>query len=223
MRPAVDLIARLAAERARLRDDLQRLRDDVTSVEPQAQAQPGAELDAVKAELARVTAERDALRREVEQLRGARTQDPFDGLLARLERVAGRLELTTSSSAARRRPASGRVSREAVQTPRSTPRSSSRSASGSGPAAAAPSQGGGMLGSLVAQNLMLRPGSDRAQRAGSTPTTTPRPTATAPQKTPAPQPRPANGGGGGGLLAGLVKQNLAVRSTPQGQRRAQAA
>lgn len=214
MRPAVDLIARLAAERARLRDDLQRLRDDVTSVEPQPS---GSELDAVKAELARVTAERDALRREVEQLRGARTQDPFDGLLERLERVAGRLELSTSSSAARRRPASGRVSREAVPTPRSTPRSSSRPAP-----AAAPSQGGGMLGSLVAQNLMLRPGSDRAQRAGSTPASTPRPASAAPQKTtPAPQPRPASGGGG--LLAGLVKQNLAVRSTPQGQRRAHAA
>jgi hypothetical protein len=221
MRPAVDLIARLAAERARLRDDLQRLRDDVTSVEPQAQRDPASELDAVKAELARMTAERDALRREVEQLRGARTQDPFDGLLERLERVAGRLELSTSSSAARRRPASGRVSREAVPTPRSTPRSSTRSGPGPAPAAP-PSQGGGMLGSLVAQNLMLRPGSDRAQRAGSTPTSTPRPAAAAPQRTtPAPQPRPSSGGGG--LLAGLVKQNLAVRSTPQGQRRAHAA
>lgn len=204
MRPAVELIARLSAERSRLRDDLQRLRDELRPAEV-----PASREAALEAELVRVRAERDALRRELEALRAERARpvepaDPFAGLLQRLEKVASRLEhasrgdAASSTSRARRRASSDRAPRRAVD-------------SGPQVAPAAPT-GGGLLGALVKQNMALRPGSGRAARPA---TSTPNP---APQRR---QDEPA-ARSGGGLLGALVKQNLAVRAskTPAAQPRA---
>lgn len=217
VRPAVELIARLSAERTRLRDDLQRLRGELGKDEaPAADAGLRAELDRVRAERDTLRRERDELRAELGRLRAEREGDPLGGILDRLERVASRLELAdqvSSSSRARRRP-SERAARPASERAR-------REAAAPAPATG----GGGLLGALLKQNMALRPGSDRAAR----PAPATRPTTGSGAETPASAPRrpaPADAAPqGGGLLGALVAQNLAVRTTrtPPSQGRARAA
>lgn len=198
IRPAVEIIARLSAERARLRDDVERLQEELR----RARATDASKL---RAELESMRHERDELRTKVRELRRestGRANRPSEGaapaeladLVARLERAVNRLEgsnPTVAPAPPRRsaspRPAPSRGSgmlaglvKENAKL-RETPRQ---------PAAQRPAGGGGMLAGLVKQNAELR---------------------AAPRK-PAGQ-RPA--GGGGGMLAGLVKQNAELRATPR--------
>lgn len=205
LRPAVEIIARLSADRTKLKARVARL-----------EAGRGGEAAALRTVLERVQAERDEARREAEQARAereqlvlerdqaraeaaalalelakvtaerdqARTVDPVS---ARLERVAARLESLATSGALSREPAP----HMAAPTPAPTRREAT------GPdqrrAPAAPSKGGGMLAGLVKQNLGLKP-----------------------QATPEPAKAPAPAKAGG-MLGALVAQNRALRPTPNTQ------
>jgi len=252
LRPAVEIIARLSADRTKLKARVARL-----------EAGRGGEAAALRSVLERVQAERDESRREAEQARAereqlvlerdqaraeaaalslelakvtadrdqARTVDPVS---ARLERVAARLEqLAVSGSLSR--PAEPHT---AAPTPAPTRREAPKVV------AAAPSKGGGMLAGLVKQNLGLKPAAEpvkapEPKRSGgmlanlvaqnralrpTTPTTTPNtaapvpePSAPAPaptQTTPRAEPGSAEQAdpaiSAGGLLARLIRQNLAA-------------
>jgi len=201
IRPAVEIIARLSAERARLRDDVERLQEELR----RARATDASKL---RAELESMRHERDELRTKVRELRRestGRANRPSEGapsaemaeLVARLERAVNRLEGSnpTLAPAPPRRSASPRPApsrgggmlaglvKENAKL-RETPRQ---------PSAQRPAGGGGMLAGLVKQNAELR--------------ATPR----KPMGKPTGQ-RPA---GGGGMLAGLVKQNAELRATPR--------
>ena len=135
IRPAVEIIARLSAERARLRDDVERLQEELR----RARATDASKL---RAELESMRHERDELRTKVRELRRestGRANRPSEGaapadmadLVARLERAVNRLEGShpTVAPAPPRRSASPRP---------------------------APSRGSGMLAGLVKENAKLR-------------------------------------------------------------------
>lgn len=209
LRPAVEIIARLSADRTKLKARVARL-----------EAGRGGEAAALRTVLERVQAERDEARREAEQARSereqlvqerdqaraeaaalslelakvtadrdqARTVDPVS---ARLERVAARLEqLAVSGSLSR--PAEPHT---AAPTPAPTRRETPKAAP-----AAAPSKGGGMLAGLVKQNLGLKPGAEPAKAAPE------------PKRSPSPCGVSAEGRATG-MLGALVAQNRALRPT----------
>jgi hypothetical protein len=264
LRPAVEIIARLSADRTKLKARVARL-----------EAGRGGEAAALRTVLERVQAERDEARREAEQARSereqlvqerdqaraeaaalslelakvtadrdqARTVDPVS---ARLERVAARLEqLAVSGSLSR--PAEPHT---AAPTPAPTRRETPKAAP-----AAAPSKGGGMLAGLVKQNLGLKPNAEPAKapepkRSGgmlgalvaqnralrpTTPNTTPHTAAPVPEPS-APAPAPTTHRtepvpteqadpaiSAGGLLARLIRQNLAAPSAAPTRTETQAA
>ncbi|MEZ6184690.1 MAG: hypothetical protein R3F62_06725 [Planctomycetota bacterium] len=198
IRPAVEIIARLSAERARLRDDVERLQEELR----RARAADTAKL---RAELESMRHERDELRSKVRELRRERTGrvarqaevggDPaaLTALVARLEAAVDRLEgasptLPPPSRHASPRPAPSRGSGGGMLAGlvqenaklRSTPRVQGPRPGGGG-------GGGGMLAGLVRENAKLR-------------------------ETPRQAPRQASGGGG--MLAGLVQENATLREAP---------
>lgn len=254
LRPAVEIIARLSADRTKLKARVARL-----------EAGRGGEAAALRAVLERVQAERDEARREAEQARSereqlvlerdqaraeaaalslelakvtadrdqARTVDPVS---ARLERVAARLEQLAISGSLTR-PAEPHMS---APTPAPTRREAPKATSPQD-RAPAPTRGGGMLAGLVKQNLGLKPqatpepakpaprgggmlgalvAQNRALRPATTHTPVPVPEPSAPAPAPTHTPRleamsaeqadPAISAGG--LLARLIRQNLAAPS-----------
>ena len=216
-RAAVEIIARLSAERGRLRDEVARLRSELRQA-PQPEA------------LARLQAERDSLARQLvdahqklstqttsgafQRLQGRqvealgklaeRLERALNGLGARaesysrLEQAVARLEARGSQPSSRvetcvqPRPL---VTESPARTTRPMPRPS----------------GGGMLAKMVTENVALRGDSEPARtRAASVQRAQPTP-APQPSEAPAPQssshsPRP-----GGGMMSSLVSQNLGLR------------
>lgn len=252
LRPAVEIIARLSADRTKLKARVARL-----------EAGRGGEAAALRAVLERVQAERDEARREAEQARSereqlvlerdqaraeaaalslelakvtadrdqARTVDPVS---ARLERVAARLEQLASSGSLSRPAEPHSAAPTPAPTRREAPRPDQRKAApapdptrGGGmlaglvkqnlglkqpatpePAKAPePKRGGGMLGALVAQNRALRPAHTQAPVPEQT-APAPAPTTLRTEPVPAEQADPAISAGG--LLARLIRQNLAA-------------
>lgn len=218
-RAAVEIIARLSAERGRLRDEVARLRSELRQApQPEALAQLRAERDALARQLAdahhklsqqntsgafqRLQGRQvEALGKLAERLERALTG--FNDRAAsfdRLERAVARLEQSAQAPRAQAPAPSSRREAPAPQSPSRTTRPMPRS-------------GGGMLGNLVRANVALRggaePESDRTRAAGASA----RP---APQPEPAPQPAPQRARAprrpaGGGLLGNLVNQNLGLR------------
>lgn len=194
IRPAVEIIARLSAERNRLREDVARLREAVRSCpKPSAVARLRAERDAMALERDALRRERDALAQELAEVKlrnragtsgRSMRPEPLSAVIERLERAVARLE-TSGQTARSARPQAGSqaVSRDksglgSGRRKRPIPGSSKRNS---------------VLGNLVRANLELRGQGSPAAPAGGT---------TEQVKTP---------GRGGGLLTGLVNQNLGLR------------
>ena len=186
IRPAVEIIARLSAERNKLREEVGRLREMVRKA-----PRPD--------DLARVRAERDALARELAVLKAQAAEQRRDEdrsglpveLVERLERAVARIEAAPSTARTTETvyspaPSTARTT-ETVYSPAPAPAPTfTRTASTPQPAFTRPS-----------------PSPLRAPR--SRPTAAPPP---APQERPVRRPAPR----GGGMLAGLVKQNVSLRS-----------
>lgn len=224
IRPAVEIIARLSAERARLRGELARVREELR----QTDAARGAaglreqldmargEAAALRAELEKVRAERDALatdltraRAERDALRSVDRDRPrpeagpaIQGLLERLERALSRFE---GGPAPRPGQVPARESAACEAPARATP---AREA----PAREAPARealgprapangGGGFLAALVRENVSLR----AAQPAPPAPAT---PAAVGPTPVAPEFERPPSRGG---LLGALVAENARLR------------
>jgi septal ring factor EnvC (AmiA/AmiB activator) len=184
-RAAVEIIARLSAERNRLREEVSRLRTEVRQAPSLG-------------DVARLRAERDALARQLAASQGrlatrGQDQHALATLVARVEQAAARLE-----RAAARPAQSARAPRPVAPTPGRTTRPMAR--------------GGGMLAGLVRENTQLRqPGaSQSATRTRATP-----PAALAPRQPEAPTapaaPKKPRRRPGGGFLNGLIDQNLGLR------------
>ncbi len=211
IRPAVEIIARLSAERGRLREEVRGRREELRRA-PR------------RDEVDRLRAERDRLAREVARLKSGAARRaqaavaapqsasaPAPGLaalVARLERAVARVERAPLSAGA---PSGAGSARSDRPTPR-------RVQAATATAAAA---GSGLLAGLVRANVALR--SDAAPREGDAPTA-----AAAREAQPASGPgarpestalhRPAreraSAGAplsGGGPLAGLMRANLDLR------------
>lgn len=224
-RAAVEIIARLSAERGRLRDEVARLRSELRQApQPEALAQLRAERDALARQLAdahgklskqntsgafqRLQGRQvEALGKLAERLEGA--LNGFNDRAAsfdRLERAVARLEQGSQAS----RSAAPAPRREQHTQPPSEkcPSRTTRPMPRSG--------GNGMLGNLLRANVALRGEGEpaRTHAANTRPDPTPAP---APQRSgrqsrgsqrSGSQPRrPA----GGGLLGNLVNQNLGLR------------
>jgi hypothetical protein len=212
-RAAVEIIARLSAERGRLRDEVARLRSELRQApQPEALVQLRAERDALARQLADAHhklsqqntsgAFQRLQGRQVEALGklAERLERALNGLndraasFDRLERAVARLEEGSRAPAGASAPAPQRE-RAAPQSPSRTTRPMPRS-------------GGGLLGNLVRANVALRGGEEesartRAAGASARPEPAPQP---APKRKSAPR-RPK----GGGLLGNLVNQNLGLR------------
>jgi hypothetical protein len=197
LRPAVEVIARLSAERKRLREELARLKGELTQVRGLARqaAALKQERDALAAQVARLQERAAADERRERRMASKAEARPsgWERLLKRLERAVDRIE----ASGAEPRPA------QLAETPPEAPRRSARSRANSGrsaratpalrgPAPRRPNRGGGMLANLIQANVELR--SEANAR-------------------PEPQPTqsPTTSSRGGGLLGGLVRQNLSLR------------
>jgi len=188
MRPAVEIIARLSAERNRLRAENARLRDELRRAPKLADVERlTAERDHLAREIARLkqaspTPQR-ALRNELAQVgTGGGAGARADGLRAvaeRLERAVARLEAYRPQAAAPVGPA--------CETTRPAPRRVAAAAQ------VAATSGSGMLAGLVRANVQLR-ASEAAPRPA--PAAAPRTTVTS-----------------GGVLGGLLSANVKLRSS----------
>lgn len=197
VRPAVEIIAKLSAERNRLREELSQLREELR-LAPRPE------------ELEQLRRERDALTREVADLRSRPAPAPapagseLTGMVDRLERAVARLERVGARS-----PAAAPAALSTTTT-HSAPRH--RTPAHSAPAVRPPSARsqripgqrnplGGMLGGLVKANIALR----EADGAGRSEETNSRPA-----------PRSMSGNS---LLGGLVAANKELRSAGLQRRR----
>lgn len=222
IRPAVEIIARLSAERARLRTDLARVREELrqadarrgtTGLREQLDVVRG-EAAALRAELEKVRAERDALHSDLTRARAERDalrsvdRDrsrpeggvAIQGLLERLERALHRFEGGAAPvRASESRPPEPRASapRPSIE-PEARP---AREAHTSRPPAGA--GGGSFLAALVRENVQLR--------GAAKPAPAPIAPAAAPAPTPAPTPEFDRPPTRGGLLGALVAENARLR------------
>ncbi|MBL4848669.1 MAG: hypothetical protein JKY65_24365 [Planctomycetes bacterium] len=215
-RAAVEIIARLSAERGRLRDEVARLRSELRQA-PQPET------------LARLRAERDALARQLadahQRLSTQTTSGAFQSLQGRqveaLGKLAERLERGLAGLGARassfdrleravtrlERVGSGPAPRvetrvqqrpELVESPARTTR-------------AMPRAGGGMLAKMLRENVALREDSEPTRTRAAGPQR-PQPAASRPQsQAPARQPVSRSPRPGGGFMSTLVNQNLGLR------------
>ena len=240
-RAAVEIIARLSAERNRLRDEVARLRAELRqtpSLDDLAQLR--AERDALARQLAgaqsRLSEQSGQLRRQRRQGEDLAASDELSRLrqtAERLERAAARLEQASRAAArpTNTTPAPSAAPQRAA--PAARPQTTTRPMP----------RGGGMLAGLLRANVELRQPAGEAthaaaadasgglrrassgarsratsgalQRAHSERALRPAP---APAPQPAPTPQPAAGSqkrrrGGGGFLNGLINQNLGLRNT----------
>ena len=223
-RAAVEIIARLSAERGRLRDEVARLRSELRQA-PQPEA------------LAQLRAERDALARQLSDAHGKLSQQTTSGAFQRLqgrqvealgklaERLEGALNGFNDRAASfdRLERAVARLE-QSSQAPRAAaPAQHSQQQHNQQPATQSPSRttrpmprsgGNGMLGNLLRANVALR-GEGEPARTRAHANVRPEPTpAAAPQRSPArsgPQAAAPRRPAGGGLLGNLVNQNLGLR------------
>jgi len=181
IRPAVEIIARISAERNKLRVEVARLRERLRKApRPEDLAQLRAERDALGRELT-ILKTRNAKRTDASgaSRRSSALSRPLASLVERLERAVVRMEAPRPIAVAPR--------------PAPAPAPAAPKASRSRPIRR-PKLGGGMLAGLVTENISLR--SDALPR---------------PEPQPAsPKPEPINTRGGG-LLSGLFTQNLSLR------------
>lgn len=213
-RAAVEIIARLSAERSRLRDEVASLRSELRQA-------PRPE------DLAQLRAERDALARELADAHQRLSKQATSGAFQRLQgrqveamgQLAERLERAVSGFEARSRnldrleQAVARLeAAPATQhKPVPAPATSSPAPAPGRTTRPMPRQGGGMLAGLMRENVALRSGesprpADASQsqtRADELVRPEPEPARSASQTRPAPR--------GGGLLGGLMSQNLDLR------------
>lgn len=224
-RAAVEIIARLSAERTRLREEVASLRSELRQMpRPEDLAQLRAERDALARQLADAHQRLDQQQqsgafqrlqgRQVEVLGqlAERLERAVSGVesrsrsLERLERAVARLETSTHD-----RPAPASATSPAPARSRSS-RPAGHGGQPAGRTTRPMPRGGGMLAGLVRDNVALRSGAE------------PRSTASGPtraaeariERAPAPEParsaaraRPAPRGGG--LLGNLLSENLGLR------------
>lgn len=141
IRPAVEIIARISAERNRLREEVVRLRQQLRkSPRPEDLAQLRAERDALARELT-ILKTRSAAQQETSKASPRKSQShvlsrPLTSLVERLERAVARMESRPSAAApsAEAQVHTGRTSRPIRR----------------------PKLGGGMLAGLVKENVSLR-------------------------------------------------------------------
>lgn len=220
-RAAVEIIARLSAERGRLRDEVARLRSELRQA-PQPEA------------LAQLRAERDALARQLSDAHQKLSQQTTSGAFQRLQgrqvealgKLAERLERALSGINARSE-SFARLEQAVARLERSSnaPRSAAPPASAPQPKTQSPSRttrpmprsgGGGMLSGLLRANVALRDDEEPARTRAASAVVRPQP-APAPEPASrsasrsAPRARPRRSNGGGGLLGNLLNQNLGMR------------